>query len=529
MNARFDVVVVGGGTAGCVVAARLSEDLDRSVLLLEAGHDYATHESIPEAVRDGRYVPMRGHADVSRIDPDHDWGLNAEAQNGEAISVPQGRLIGGGSAINGMICLRGATADYREWADLGSPNWDWEHVLPAFRAVEDDAAPGSDIHGRGGAFPLARAHRQEYARLQAAFVETCRRLGVEECWDLNAPDAHGVGPVPMNRMATTRLSTAMTHLAPARHRENLTVSGDILVDRIVFEGAFAVGVRLADRTLVEAETVVLCAGAILTPAILQRSGVGPPELLGPLGVPVVADLPVGKNLFDHFSVPLLSAPKPGAWSPDDFSLQAALRTSTSLQPGSLDAQLTMFSYLNVKTTGINARGLAGGSAEGLDHVVGLGAVLNKPRSSGTVRITSTDASVLPQVKPNYLDKQIDRDAIREIVRLGWTVMTSQPLASLLGTPFNFDKATVADDKALDAVIEQVTASGYHFTGTCAMGSRDRGGVVDEAGLVHGVRGLRVADASVIPVVTAANTMLPTVMTAERLAAAARGRQFPDVA
>lgn len=157
----------------------------------------------------------------------------------------------------------------------------------------------------------------------------------------------------------------------------------------------------------------------------------------------------------------------------------------------------------------------------------MGCVLNKPRSVGTVRITSTDATVLPRVAPGYLTEQVDRDAIREIVRLGWAVITGEPLAGMLHEPIGLDAATVADDSALDAAIETMTASGYHFTGTCAMAPAGRGGVVDQDGRVHGLAGLRVADASVIPVEPAANTMLPTVMTAERLAAAARGRSFPE--
>lgn len=524
MSEAHQIIIVGGGTAGCIVAARLSEDAERSVLLLEAGHDYLG-AAAPTAVRDGRYVPMRGHS--ADIDPEHDWGLDAQGPGGVTISVPQGRLIGGGSAINGMISLRGATADYREWAELGNPSWSWEHVLPAFRALEDDTAPDPKIHGRGGAFPVARAHVEEYAPLQAAFVQTCRNLEVAACWDFNAEDAQGVGPVPMNRSGTRRMSTATTHLEPARGRTNLTVRGDVMVERIAFEGAGATGVVLDDGTVAEADEVIVCAGAIQSPALLQRSGVGPAGLLEDLGIAVICDLRVGDNLGDHFAVPLLAPPREGAWSPDDFSLQAALRTSTSVQPGSLDAQLTMFSYLNVSTTGDGARGLAGKDAAGLDHVAGVGCVLNKPRAKGTVRITSTDPAVLPVVRPNYLGEQVDRDAIREIVRLGWQVLTSEPLASMLHEPVALTAAIVDSDTALDAAIEDMTASGYHFTGTCQMAPRDIGGVVDEWGRVHGCTGLRVADASIIPVTPAANTMLPTVMTAERVAAAARGRVFAE--
>ena len=526
MGEKFDVVVVGGGTAGCILAARLSEDAQRTVLLIEAGHDYPSVSETPVGVKDARYVPMRGHA--PEFDPDHDWGLNAIGNADSLIAVPQARLIGGGSAINGMIALRGATADYDEWVALGNPEWDWPHALAAFRAMEDDTAPDLAIHGRGGLVTISRSDEHEYAPLQKAFVDSCRGLGHREAWDLNAPNAEGFGPAPMTRVGTRRLSTAASHLDAARGRPNLTIRAETVVNRIVLQGTVVTGVELVGGEVIDAGEVVLTAGAIITPAILQRSGIGPADLLDSLGIPVVSDLPVGSNLGDHFSVPLLAPPREGSWHLDDFSLQTVLRASTSVQPGSLDAQLTMFSYLNVRTTAEGTRGLAGEGSVGLENVAGMGCVLNKPRSVGTVRIVSTDAADLPAVNPNYLGEQIDRDAIREIVRLGWSVLTSEPLASMLLEPIGLDAETVADDAALDAAIENKTASGYHFTGACLMAAPDRGGVVDQHGSVHGISGLRVADASVVPTTPAANSMLTTIMTAERIAAFARGREFAPV-
>jgi choline dehydrogenase len=190
--------------------------------------------------------------------------------------------------------------------------------------------------------------------------------------------------------------------------------------------------------------------------------------------------------------------------------------STQAQPNSLDGQLTMFTYLNTRTTGEGSRGIAGEGTGDIENVAGIGCVLNKPRSLGTVRITTLDPNVLPDVDPNYLDAQVDREAIRELVRVGWDVFTAQPLADMLEAPLGMDAETINDDAALDAAIEEKAASGYHFTGTCLMAPAERGGVVDQEGRVHGIEGLRVIDASVIPTTPAANSMLTTYMVAERI-------------
>jgi choline dehydrogenase len=513
MSEKFDYVIVGGGAAGCIIAARLSENKDRSVLVLEAGTDYAPGTT-PDGVLDAKYVPMRGHAPT--FNAEHDWGLIAHSRGGAGISVPQAKLIGGGAAINGGIALRGALADYKEWVAFGNPRWSWDQVLPFFKKIENDAAPGEDIHGHNGPIPINRATDEELAPLQAAFIESAQATGAPYVWDLNAPNAHGVGPVPQTRIGGRRISTAESHLDPARNRPNLTVRGNSLVSRVLFDGTRTVGVELADGTVIDAGEVIVSAGAILTPAILQRSGVGPAELVSSLGTDLVVDLPVGENLGDHFSIPLMAVPKPGVWDENQFSLQTAYRMSTQAQPDSLDGQLTMFTYLNARTTGEGSRGIAGEGTGDIENVAGIGCVLNKPRSLGTVRISTMDPAVLPDVDPNYLDAQVDREAIRELVRLGWNVFTAKPLADMLGAPLGMDAATINDDAALDAAIEEKAASGYHFTGTCLMAPAERGGVVDQEGRVHGIDGLRVIDASVIPTTPAANSMLTTYMVAERI-------------
>lgn len=509
IGTRRRVVVVGGGTAGCVVAVRLSEDPTCEVLVLEAGTDYRGLGETPPEVLDAKYVPMRGHA--PQANPEHDWGITVDV-DGTPIVVPQAKLIGGGSAINGAIALRGATADYQEWVDAGNPRWNRESVWNTFDKLESDPAAGVD----GGRYPITRATDDELGPLQQAFVDSARAVGAPVVDDFNAGDVEGVGPVPQSRQGAIRMSTALVYLDPVRHRPNLVVRGGVEVSRILLRDATVLGVELADGSHIDADEVILCAGAIATPAILQRSGIGPRALLEPLGIEVVADLPVGANLADHCVVPLLAVPKPGAWQPDDFSLQTAWRYSSEAQPSSLDSQLTMFSYLDARTNDSGGRGMAGRRLEGVANVAGIGCVLNKPRSTGRVAITSSALTSRANVEPHYLSNQIDIAVMKQIVRNGWKVLTTSPLADLLDEPIGVSRSVIEDDGELQRFIVGSVASGYHFTGTARMAARNRGGVVDQSGDIYGVANLRVIDASILPTIPAANPMLAVIMAAEHI-------------
>lgn len=510
------IIVVGGGTAGCIVAARLSENPLDSVLVLEAGTDYRSLEETPAGVLDAKYVPMRGHA--PEVDPKHDWGLTI-GMAGTTIVVPQAKLIGGGSAINGAIALRGASADYREWVEAGNPEWGFEAVSDTFRGLENDTLVDSANHGEAGPLPITRASDEELAPLQSAFLAAAQAVGAHPVDDFNAPDVEGVGRVPQARSGAIRVSTALSYLNPVRDRQNLEVRGDTEVARVLFDGTRCRGVELVDGTVLEADEVILSAGAIVTPALLQRSGVGPTALLEPLGIEVLADLPVGENLADHCCVPLLAPPLEDAWHPSDFSLQTAWRYSTDVQPGSLDAQLTMFSYLDARTNDEGGRGMAGSASDGIANVAGVGCVINKPRSLGRVAIQSAAAGTMPEVEPAYLSAEVDMAVMKQIVRDGWKVVTASPLADMLGTPIGVDESVIVDDEKLERFISDTVASGYHFTGTAKMADRAHGGVVDQHGNVYGVSNLRVIDASILPTIPAANPMLAIIMAAEHILAA----------
>ncbi|MCA1670241.1 MAG: GMC family oxidoreductase N-terminal domain-containing protein, partial [Thermomicrobia bacterium] len=291
----FDVIVVGAGSAGCVLAARLSEDASRSVLLLEAGPDYRDAASLPAEIASG-HMPAFSH----------DWGYVSEPfANGLTTNINRGKLVGGCSATNGTAAVRGHSRDYDAWAALGNSGWSFADVLPFFRRLERDRDFATAWHGQDGPLPIRRYAPEERTPLHQVVLDAAPEAGFARIDDLNAPDAMGAGPLPVNVVDGVRQSGALTYLAPARTRPNLTIRSDVLIDRVRFEGTRAVGVCLADPAeTISTDHVIIAAGAYGSPALLLRSGLGPAADLEALGIRVHADLPgVGQNLSDH---PLLN-------------------------------------------------------------------------------------------------------------------------------------------------------------------------------------------------------------------------------
>ena len=504
---EYDDIIVGGGSAGAVLAAWLSEEPARQVLLLEAGPDYPAVESTPADLRDGWRMSLQAH----------DWGLTAEAVPGRAIPYPRGRVIGGSSAVNATIALRGVPADYDQWAALGNGEWGWAKVLPYFRRLEDDPEGDAGLHGRGGPIAIARWRPDELIPVQRAFLEVCRRLGFPEVADHNDPQSSGVGPFPQNRRGRLRLSTALAYLLPARHRSNLTIWPDCLVNRILIDGDRAVGVDVAGEGApeeVRGRRITLAAGAIGSPTILLRSGIGPASALAGLGIEPVADLPgVGAGLADHPVTRLLLVPKPGSCDPQTPLAQMVVRYTA---PGSSefnDMQQVMFSHVDV--AGIGGRDAV--AAVGARLAIGLPVALEHPHARGRLLLASTDPRIQPLIQLNFAADPEDLRLLMAGVRLAWQIAHQPEIARHTQRVALLSEETVGSDDSLAAYVRATVSTQFHPCGTARMGPPgDPMAVVDQHCRVRTIRNLRVVDASVMPTIPRANINLTAIMIGERV-------------
>jgi choline dehydrogenase len=496
------VVVVGAGSAGGVLAARLTEDPEVSVLLLEAGPDYATVEEMPEDVRSAWTFGGT----------DHDWGYEAagvvatsaaDARFGIArpgvVPVPRGKVVGGSSVVNGSNAMRAYPSDFDRWVGLGNDAWSWDRVLPYFRRAEDDAA-GGEWHGTGGPVPIRRFTGESLRPVMRSFLDGCAQAGHQLVEDLNAPGAVGAGSLPVNQVDGVRQSTAIAYLAPARRRPNLEIRAGVTVDRVDVLDGHARAVVLASGERIDADVVVLAAGAIGSPIILQRSGIGPAAELERLGIELVHRLEgVGRNLRDH---PMLYP----AW------------TTVADAIGPLTPPLQVFLACSASGAHVQDQidlNFVPFTLEPGAILVGMGLV--RPYSVGRVELASADPGVAPRIFLNLFDHPEDLQRMVTGVKLIRAVVGSEAMRRYVGDEL-WPGPDATSDAAIAAAILGTPTTYAHVVGTCAMGQDGADwAVVDQRGKVHGLEGLHVIDASIMPTIPAVPTNMTTIMLAERCA------------
>jgi choline dehydrogenase len=508
----YDDIIVGAGSSGAVLAARLSEDPARRVLLLEAGPDYPTLEATPHDLKDATWISVVRH----------DWGFKADAVKGREIEFPRGKVTGGSSAVNATVALRGVPADYDEWAALGNTEWTWSNVLPYFRKLEDDQDEIGELHGRGGPIPVRRWRADELLPLQRAYLDAGHALGFAAVKDHNHPESTGIGAWPMNQRDRVRISTALAYLGPARGRPNLTIRAGALLGRVIVEHGRAVGVEIASGgggvEVVRGRRITLCAGAIGSPAILLRSGIGPRADLAALGIGSVLDAPgVGANLIDHPFASVALVPKPGVCDKTQPVVQVGIRYTAPRSAEWNDMQLYMISQADL--TEMPARM----ALIGAPMVFGVGTTLQRPRSRGRVSLLSPDPRVSPRIALNYLDDPEDMRRMVEGLRLAWRFAQRPAIAEHAERVAILTEEMMAADEIVQGYLGMAVNTIYHPVGTARMGPYgDPGAVIDQYGRVHGMEALRVVDASIMPSIPRANTNLTCIMLGERVADWMRG-------
>ena len=504
---KYDTIVVGAGSAGCVLAARLSENPDRSVLLLEAGPDYPDLERLPDDLKYGhtRDAEVKGAP--------HNWSLEGiiTPERGR-VHVAQGKVVGGSGAINGQTFLRGLPDDYDSWASQGNPEWAYVNVLPYFRKMERDMDIRDDFHGSEGPIPILRRLEKERPPIQAAFYEACKAAGFSEDQDMNGPNSGGVASIPMNNPDGIRMSTALTHLNPARHRLNLTIRGDVFVQRILFDEKRATGVEAesgGETFTIEGEEIVLSAGGIRSPHLLLLSGVGPVQHLHDLGLHVVLDLPgVGQNLRNHPTASVSLRLKEGVrLEPDALAHRTALRFTAEGSETRND-MMAMLSSLFLPISGEVIP----------DGAIRVSCSLQLPAAAGELRLASSDPQVQPHFEYRYLAESWDRQRMRDGIRLCLRLTESPEFQAVIAERLTPTDDDLASDDLLDAWLMRNLGTARHISGTCKMGpDSDPMAVVDQYCRVRGLEGIRVADTSVMPDVTRANTNATAVLVGERVA------------
>ena len=538
VSATYDYIIVGAGTAGCLLANRLSADRNVRVLLLEAGGKDNYHWiHIPVG-----YLYLMGN-------PRTDWGFTTAPEpglNGRSLAYPRGRVLGGCSSINGMIYMRGQARDYELWRQMGNPGWAWDDLLPYFKKHQDQWAMDPDAfegaHARGGEWRIERP-RIRWEILDA-FRDAAAEAGIPKVEDFNAGNNEGCGYFHVNQKTGIRWNTAKGFLRPVRHRHNLSILTHAMVETLLLDGKRVTGVRMRhngrSRTLSAAREVVLCAGAIGSPQIMQLSGVGPGAVLHEVGIPVRHELKgVGANLQDHLqircayrvrNVRTMNERFQSLAQRAGFAVQYLLtrRGPMTMAPSQLGAFIKSDASRDTPNLQYHVQPLSLPKfGEPLDPFPAFTAsVANvRPTSRGSVRIVSPDPEAHPEIKPNYLSTPEDRQVAAASIRVTRHIISRPALAKYHPEEFR-PGAEIDGEEALAKAAGDISTTIFHPVATCRMGNDDMA-VVDHRLKARGLAGLRIADASIMPAITSGNTNAPTLMIAEKAAAMiledARGR------
>jgi choline dehydrogenase len=527
----FDYIIVGAGSAGCVLAARLTEDAEVRVLLLEAGPS-DRHWAIDMPSGLGRLL----------ADDRFNWAYTSEPEpylDNRRLSHPRGRVLGGSSSINGMMYVRGHARDYDRWAQSGCRGWSYADVLPYFRRAENSARNADAYHGKDGPLRVTTPNGGAGV-LGEAFIEAGQQAGYPYTPDCNGAQQEGFGPCDRTTHEGRRWSTARGYLDPVRTRPNLTIVTGALALEILLDGARATGIAYAvggeRRTATAEREIILSGGAINSPQLLQLSGIGPAELLRRLGITVKHDLPgVGANLSDHPDIVVQHACKqpvslatkaraPGKYLTglQWFLNKSGAAASNHFEAGGFIRSRAGIEHPDLQFTFMPLAVMPGTVETRAEHSFQVHIDLLRPESLGTVEARSADPRQAPAIRFNYLQSPRDRDDFRVSVQLLREILAQKAFDPYRGEEL-FPGPGVRGKDEIDAWVRQALETCYHPVGTCKMGTvSDTSAVVDDELKVHGMSGLRVVDASIMPSIVSGNTNAPTIMIAERAADMIRG-------
>ncbi len=519
-----DYVIVGAGSSGCIMAARLTEDPATHVTLLEAGgEDRNMWIHIPLGY--GRTITDKRVNWCYETEPDPNV-------NNRKIFWPRGKVLGGSSSINGLVYIRGQAEDFDHWRQLGNAGWSFDDVLPYFRRAEDQIRGASDLHGTNG--PLAVSDVHDYDPISKAFIKSALDLGFPRNDDFNGASQEGAGYYQLTTRNGRRCSTAVGYLRPARSRPNLRVETNALAEQILFEGRRATGVRFrqngAPRTVHARREVILCGGAINSPQLLLLSGVGPAQHLTDMGIAVHHDLPgVGQNVQDHYQTRIVEKCRfpitvndimLSRWKMLKTGLQYFLFRKGPLTIAAAQAGLFARTRPELATPDLQFATVifsADRPAEGLHKFSGFSVVVYqlRPENRGELKLKSPDPSAPPAMHPNYLSTETDRRTIVDGLKLARRLLSTPDMQHFIASEYIPGPQVQTDDELL-AYVRQYGSTVFHPTSTCKMGS-DPMSVVDNALNVHGLDALRVVDASIMPAVVSGNTNAAAIMIAEKAA------------